>query len=150
MDETIARDIDELNGDALNLMEITQEERDHQMRDHTQNADHKNYTIAASKHWRKICLMYRAKAKSLKKKLSLLDRRGIDENGDFTPMKLCSHFSRNLQEVSCIVVVNVVVLTKYFSRNSKMRSRHRAATGTTQTISLHKWKLRYLSTGHIG
>lgn len=92
VDETVARDIDELNGDTLNLIEITQEERDHQMRYHAQNTYRENYIRAASVHWRKICSMYRAKGKSLKKKLSLLHRRGFDENGDFVPMKLCSHF----------------------------------------------------------
>jgi len=143
VDETVARDIDELNGDTLNLMEISQDERDRQMRNHTQNAHRDNYLKAASVHWRKICATYRAKAKSLKKKLSLLNRRGIDENGDFSPMKLCSHFSHNLQQVSNFVVVNVVVRTNDFSRNSKMRSRLRDETGTTRTTFSHEWKLQY-------
>jgi hypothetical protein len=113
VDGTVARDIDELNGDTLNIMEITQEDRDHQMRHLMQNAHRDNYLRAASVHWRKICSMYRAKAKSLKKKLSLLHRRGIDENGDFAPTKLCSHFSRRLQEVSYFVIVNVVLLNTF-------------------------------------
>jgi len=114
VDETVARDIDELNGDTVNLIEITQDERDRQMRNHTLCAHRDNYLRVASVHWRKICTTYRAKAKSLKKKLSLLNRRGVDENGDFAPMKLWSHFSRRLQEVSYFVVVNVVVVLILF------------------------------------
>jgi hypothetical protein len=105
VDETVARDIDELNGDTLDLMEITQDERDHQMRHHTQTAHRDNYLKAATVHWKKICATYRAKAKSLKKKLSLLNHRGFDENGNFSPMKLYSHFPHNLQQVSNFVVV---------------------------------------------
>jgi len=150
VDETVARDIDELNGDTVNLMRISEDERDRQMKDYTHNAHRNNYLRAASVQWRKICATYRAKAKSLRKKLSFLNRRGFDENGDFAPMKLCSRFSYCLREVSYFVVVNVAEITNYLSRNSKMKSRHRVAIGTMRTISSRAWKLRYSSTGHIG
>src|SRR5215469_12952041 len=39
-------------------------------------------------------------AKSLKRKLSLLNRRGIDENGNFSPIKLWSHLPPHMQKVS--------------------------------------------------
>ena len=111
VDETVARDIDQMNGDIVNLAEITEGERDRQMQRNIRNARRDNYLRAACVHWKKVCATYREKAKSLKKKLSLLNRHGVDQNGGFAPNKLCSRFSRRMRLVSCFAVVDVVVCT---------------------------------------
>jgi len=102
VDETVARDIDEMNGDTVNLAEITEDQRDDQMRHHMENAHRDNYLKAVYIHWKKICATYRRKAKSLKKKLSFLNRHGVNQNGDFAPNQLCSHFSHHMRLVSCL------------------------------------------------
>ena len=101
VDETVARDIDEMNGDMGGMEEITKDERDRQMRQRMLNAHRNKYLRVAHFHWKKVCVAYRKKAKSLKKKLSLLDQCSFDQNGDFAPNKLCSRFSQRMNLVSC-------------------------------------------------
>jgi len=109
VDETVERDIDEMNGETVNLKEITKDERDRQMRHSIENAHRHKYLKTVYVYWKRMCAAYRKKAKSLKKKLSFLNRYGVDENGDFAPIQLFSHFSHRIRLVSCFVVVNVVV-----------------------------------------
>jgi len=146
----VARDIDEMNGDLVNLTEITEDERDRQMRHHMENSHRDNYVRAACVHWKKVCATYREKAKSLKKKLSFLNRRGVDQNGDFAPNQLCSRFSRRMRLVSCFVVVDVVVRANDCFRSLRTKSRPRGGSGTMRMTSSRAWKSQFSSTGHIG
>jgi hypothetical protein len=146
----VARDIDEMNGDMANLTEITEEERDRQMRHHAENAYRDNYLRAACVHWKKVCATYREKAKSLKKKLSFLNRHGVNRNGDFAPGQLCSRFSPHMRVVSCFVVEDVVVCANDCFRSLRTKSRRRAGSGTMRMTSSRAWKSQSSSIGHIG
>jgi hypothetical protein len=139
-----------MNGDILGLTEITEAERDHQMRDRMKNADRDNYLAAALVYWKKVCVTYRKKAESLKKKLSFLNRRGVNQNGDFAPGQLCSRFSHRMRLVSCFVVVNVVVYANDCFRSLRPKSRPRGESGIMRTTSLRAWKSQFWSIGLIG
>jgi len=146
----VARDIDQMNGDIVNLVDITENDRDDQMERNMRSAHRDNYLRATYFHWKKVCATYRKKAKSLIKKLSLLNRYGVDKSGDFAPNKLCSRFSRRMRSVSCYMVLDVVVCANDCFRNLKMRSRQRAESGTMRTTFSRAWKSQFSSTGHIG
>jgi hypothetical protein len=150
VDESVARDIDEMNGDIVNSTEITEEERNRQMENNMKNAHRDNYLRAACVHWKKVCATYRKKAKSLKKKMSFLNRHGVDENGDYAPNQLCSRFSRRMRLVSCFVVVDVVVCANDSFRSLRTKSRRKAGSGTMRMTSSHAWKSQFSSIGHIG